>query len=156
MPRQRGALGAVISWKRAAARLLAGLLCVGVPAIASPAIPSAPAANAAPGWRQIYADSQTIYYVGAADVAPTGQSDIETLLEFTVPQVVNGAQVWSIVSHMKLSCDQRRMFTVDNTLYALRMGAGPVVQLQPANDAWHQPQPGSLGELIWSTACGRR
>jgi hypothetical protein len=141
-----------------AALLLAVALCVAAPIGPSAAIasPAAPDGGAAPAWKQIYEDSQTIYYVGAASPAPTGPSDVATLLEFKVPQVVNGAQVWSVVSHMKLSCDERRMITIDNTLYALRMGAGPVVQLQAANDAWHQPQPGSFGDLVWSTACGKR
>jgi len=139
--------------------LLAGLLCaVAGLARAQPtaASPSPSPASAAPAWKQIYESGQTIYYVGATNLPPTGRSDTQTLMEFKVPQVVDGSQVWSIVSHMKLSCDQERMITVDNTLYALPMGAGPVVQLQPANDTWHQPEPGSLGELVWSTACGKQ
>ena len=147
--------------KARVAVLLAGLLCVAAPRAPAQPIsasppPSPAAAGAAPAWKPIYENSQTIYYVGAADVPQTGQSDVETLMEFRIPQVVDGDQVWSIVSHMKLSCDQQRMITLDNTLYALRMGAGPVVESQPANDQWHQPEAGTLGALVWSAACGKK
>jgi hypothetical protein len=147
--------------KVCAAVLVAGLLCVAVPmacagTIASPPPSNTSAASGGPVWKQIYENGQTIYYVDAAHIPLTSQSDVEALLEFKIPQVANGAQVWSVVSRMTLSCDQKRMITVDNTLYAQRMGAGRVVQSQAANDTWHQPEPGSLGELIWSTACGAK
>jgi hypothetical protein len=147
--------------KACAAVLLASLLWSAAPiaragTIASPPPPSSGPPSGAPAWKQIYENGQTVYYVGAADIPQTGRSDIEALLAFKVPQVVDGAQVWSVVSHMTLSCDQKQMITVDNTLHALRMGAGKVVQTQAANDTWHQPEPGSLGELIWSTACGAK
>jgi hypothetical protein len=146
--------------KVCAAVLLAGLLCAAVPIACAGTIASPPPSSTSPAsggpWKQIYENGQTIYYVGAAYIPQTGQSDVEALLEFKIPQVVGGAQVWSVVSRMTLSCDQKRMITVDNTLYAHRMGAGRVVQSQAANDTWHQPEPGSLGELIWSTACGAK
>jgi hypothetical protein len=148
--------------KARAAVVLACLLCVAAPAVRAQAIASPPpspghaAASQAPGWRQIYEDGQTIYYISAATAPTSGQFDVEALLNFKVPQVIGGIQVWSVVSHMKSNCDQQRMMTIDNTYYALRMGAGPVVQLQPAGDTWHQPEPGSLGELVWSVACAKR
>jgi hypothetical protein len=145
-----------------AAVVLAGLLCVAVPAVPAAAIAAPPpssssaAASAAPGWKQIYEDGQTVYYISAAAAPPSGQFEVETLLNFKIPQVIGGAQVWSVVSHMKASCDQKRLMTIDNTYFALRMGAGAVVQSQPASDTWHQPEPGSLGELVWSVACGAK
>lgn len=148
--------------KARAAILLAGLLGV-VAAIAraepiaspSSASPGATAPGRAAGWKQIYEDSQTIYYVGATSPAQTGEFDTASLLEFKIPQVVGSAQVWSVVSRMKLNCEQKQVVTVDNTSYALPMGTGKVVQSQDAGDSWHQPEPGSLGELIWSTACAK-
>jgi hypothetical protein len=113
----------------------------------------APAAVAAPTWKQLYDDSQTIYYVDAATLPKTGPSNVTTLLQYKIPQVIGGAQVWSIVTRMKVNCDQNQMVTIDNTLYAARMAGGPVVQSQPANDNWHAPLPGTLGGLVWSAAC---
>jgi hypothetical protein len=143
-----------------AAVILAGLLCAAVPTVRAEAVAPPPsshvAAGGAPAWKQIYEDGQTIYFVAAASVQQTGESDIESLLEFKVPQVVDGVQVASVVSRMKLSCDQRRMVTIDNTLYAQPMGAGRIVQAQASNDTWHAPEPGSLGDLIWGVACGRK
>jgi hypothetical protein len=126
-------------------------------ASAAPPPPSSSAgvASHAGSWKQIYEDSQTIYYVSAAGAGQTGESDTQSLLEFKVPQVVGGVQVWSMVSRMKLSCDKNQVVTVDNTSYALPMGAGTVIQSQGANDTWHHPEPGSLGGLIWSTACAK-
>jgi len=139
--------------------LLIGFLWAVAPTLAVASPPPAASPSAGGGgsaWKQIYEDSQTVYYIGAASPPQTGRSEVQTLQEFKIPQVVNGAQVWSIVSRMQLSCDQRQMITVDDTLYALRMGAGPVVQLRAANDGWHQPEPGTLGGLVWSTACGKQ
>ena len=93
--------------------------------------------------------------MGATNLLQTGEADTQTLLDFRIPQVVGGAQVWSVVSRMKLKCGQQQVVTVDNTLYALQMGAGKPIRSQDANDSWHEPEPGSLGELIWSTACGK-
>jgi hypothetical protein len=140
-------------------RTRAALVLVGVvsaaaqTAAASP--PSGPAANAAAPWKQVYETNQTIYYVGAASAAPTGELDVETLLEFKVPQVVDGAQVWSMVSRMQLNCGSQQVMTIDNAFYALPMAAGRTVRTQAATDGWHQPDPGSLGELVWSTSCGK-
>lgn len=120
----------------------------------SPATGAGPAA-AAPAWKSIYQNSQKIYYLDASNVPESGQSTVQSLLEFRIPQVVNGDQVWSIISRMKLSCSQRQIITVDNTLYAQKMGTGPVIRSQALSDTWHVPQPGSLGELIWSSACGK-
>jgi hypothetical protein len=141
-----------------AAILLAGFLGAVAPVVrAVPvAAPSSPPSGApTPVWKQIYEDSQTIYYVGATSLAQTGEADTASLLEYKIPQVVGSAQVWSVVSRMKLNCGERQIITVDNTSYALQMGTGTAVQSQDANDAWHTPEPGSLGELIWSTACGK-
>jgi hypothetical protein len=119
------------------------------------AAPIARAQTAAPGWKLIYEDNQTAYYVAAGSVPSTGEATTTSLIQYKIAQVVGGAQVWSIVSHMKLSCDQREIMTVDNTLYASKMGTGPVVQSQPSSDNWHEPQPDSLGGLIWAAACGK-
>jgi hypothetical protein len=122
----------------------------------TPIARAAPIASPSPpSWKQIFEDGQTIYYVAATSPGQTGESDTASLLEFKVPQVVGGAQVWSVVSHMKLNCDQKQVVTLDNTSYAQRMGTGRVIQSQGTGDAWHVPEPGSLGELIWSTACGK-
>lgn len=104
----------------------------------------------------MYENSQTIYYVSAANIPQTGQSNLQTLLQFKIPQVVDGAQVWSIVSNIRLSCDQKQMVTLDTTLHSLRMGAGEAVQSQASADSWHAPEPGTLGEMIWNTACGKK
>jgi hypothetical protein len=136
------------------ASLLSAPLARAEPA-ASPPSPSSTAATASRAWKQIYEDNQTVYYVSATGLAQTGESDTESLLEFKVPQVVGGVQVWSMVSRMKLNCDQNEVVTVDNTSYARPMGTGTVIQSQSANDAWHHPEAGSLGGLIWSTACAK-
>jgi hypothetical protein len=120
-----------------------------------PQSPGPGAMSGAVAWKQVYANSQATYYVGATNLPQAGDSDTETLLDFKIPQVVGSAQVWSVVSRMKLRCGQQQVVTVDNTLYARRMGAGKAIQSQDANDNWHEPEPGSLGELIWSTACGK-
>jgi hypothetical protein len=119
------------------------------------ASPAAAPAGTAPTWKQIYENSQTVYYVDVSAVHATGVSNVASLQAYKIAQVVGGAQVWSIVSHMQLRCDAGEMLTVDNTLYAAKMGSGPVVEAQPAGDAWHKPQAGSLGGLIWSAACGQ-
>jgi hypothetical protein len=113
----------------------------------------APAARAAPAWKQLYEDNQTIYYLDTSNLPKGGASSATSLLEYKAPQVIGGAQVWSIVTHMKLNCDQNQMVTTDNTLYALKMGGGPIVQSQPANDTWHAPLEGTLGALVWGAAC---
>jgi hypothetical protein len=117
--------------------------------------PAALAAAPAPAWKQIYENGTLVYYIDVEGFQKTGQSSLSSLLEYKVPQVMGGAQVWSIVTHMKLSCDQDQMVTVDNTLYALKMGAGPVIESQLSSDTWHAPQPGSIGGLVWSAACGK-
>lgn len=114
-----------------------------------------PAADGAPAWKQIFEDRQAVYLVDATAARQTGQFTVLSLLQYKVPQVVDGAQVWSVVSRMKLSCDGGRMLTLDNTFYALKMGQGPVVRSATVNDTWHQPQPDSLGGLIWNAACGK-
>jgi hypothetical protein len=130
--------------------------CGAVAARAQPASsPAASAAGASPAWKQIFENGQVVYYVAAGEVRATGQSNLSTLLEYKVPQVMGGAQVWSIVTHMQVRCDQGQMVTTDNTLYALKMGAGPAIESQPANDTWHAPQAGSIGGLVWSAACGK-
>jgi hypothetical protein len=132
---------------------LAGFVCLAPAAGAQPSSPAV--ADSAAAWKMIYQDNQTIYYIDTTDTQRSGQSTIRSLIQYRIPRVVNSAQVWSVVSHMKLDCDQKQIVTIDNILYALKMGAGPVVQSQASNDTWHQPQPDSLGGLIWSAACGK-
>ena len=107
----------------------------------------------APNWKPIYQDNQTAYYIDSRNLPLTGESTVASLIAYKVAQVNGGSQVWSVVSHMKVDCDQREIMTTDNTFYALKMGTGPVVQSQPSSDNWHAPQPDSLGGLIWSAAC---
>ena len=136
--------------------LVLGALAWSASLRAQPAAPAPQTAGqaAAPTWKQIFQNSQTVFYVEArAQGAPSGDLDLRTLLDFKVPQVLGGSQVWSIVAHLKVSCGRKQMTTVDNTLYALRMGAGPVVAAQRANDAFHTPSPGSLCEAILREAC---
>ena len=127
-------------------------LCAAPLAHAQPASP-APATAPSAAWKQLYDDSQTTYYVDT-DTLPKGASaTVTTMLEYKIPQVIGGAQVWSIVTHLKVNCAGNQMVTTDNTLYASKMGSGPVVQSQPANDNWHAPLPGTLGGLVWGAAC---
>jgi len=141
--------------KFSAAILIAALLGASAPvAGAQTAGPTAaPPAAGAPAWKPIYETNQTIYYVSAAAVPRTGRAATETMMEFKVPQVIGSDQVWSVVSRLELSCDEDSMLTVDNSYYPRPMGAGAPVQSQGANDAWHTPEAGSLGELVWSTLC---
>jgi hypothetical protein len=132
----------------------AAALILGAAPVAQAQAP--PAAAAAPAWKQLYDDSQTTYYVDADTLPKGGPSDVTTMLEYKIPQVIGDAQVWSIVTHMKVNCGGNQMLTTDNTLYASKMGAGPAVQSQPANDNWHAPQPGTLGGLVWDAACPKR
>jgi hypothetical protein len=143
--------------------LLAGLSCVAgfahaqATASAPPDSSGSPAASAAaPSWKPIFENSQTIYYIDAGAVRETGQYDMSALLEYKIPRVIDGAQVWSIISRMKVSCDEKQMATIDNTLYALRMGSGKVILSQNASDLWHPPQPNSLGEMLWNAACVKK
>lgn len=116
----------------------------------------AAASSGGPAWKQIYEDGQSVYYVSTGGAPQPGEAEIESLIAFKVPQVVAGAQAWSMVSRMKLRCDQGQMLTVDNTFHAAKMGAGPLIQSQDAADTWHAPQPGSLGELVWNAVCGQK
>jgi hypothetical protein len=148
---------------KVAAVLLAGLswapLIARAQTTAPPPPPSsspAAASAAAPAWKQIYENSQTLFYVDAGSVQQTGQYNVAALLEYKIPRVIGGVQVWSAISRMKISCDEKRMATVDNTLYALRMGTGKVVISQTTGDLWHPPQPGSLGEIIWNAVCEKK
>jgi hypothetical protein len=139
--------------KPRAAVLLAVVACFAAPATL--AAPPAPMAAVASPWKQIYEDSQTIYYVSATNSSSATTSDVESLLEYKVPQVLGGTQVWSVVSHMKLDCDAKKVVTIDNTTYSRQMGSGRAIQTLATNDTLHEPDAGSLGELIWSTACGK-
>lgn len=125
-------------------------------AAAAAAPVGAASASAAPAWKQVYENGQVVYYVDAGGLPKSGDEKVASLLEYKVPQVIGGAQVWSIVSHMRLRCDAQQMVTTDNTLYARKMGGGPAIESQPANDSWHAPQPDSLGGLVWREACGAR
>jgi hypothetical protein len=127
-------------------------------ALAAPAaLADAPAQTpgAAPAWRQVYENGQTRYFVDQASAPTTDPADMQVLLQFKAPQVVDGDQVWSVISNMRISCGQKRLLTQANQLHALKMGTGPVVQTQAVHDVWHQPQPGSLGETIWSAICAK-
>ena len=142
-----------------AAVLLVGLVWIAsiarAQAAASPP-PGASTASVAPSWKPIYETSQMAYYV-AADVPPqSGESDISVLAEYKIPQVMDGVQIWSIVSHMKLKCAEARMATIDSTPYVLPMGAGRAVPMQVGRDGWHPPEAGSLGELIWNSVCAKK
>ena len=147
--------------KLRAVLLIASLLGAAAPLTAPGAVAAQPptvapvTVSGVVSWKQIYQNSQATYYVGATNLPQSGESETQTLLDFRIPQVVGGAQVWSVVSRMKLKCGQQQVVTVDNTLYALQMGAGKAIQSQDANDSWHEPESGSLGELIFSTACGK-
>jgi surface-adhesin protein E len=142
------------------AALLVGMVGVAAAALAAPASAApAPSPGAAASgtadWKLIYQTDQTTYYLNAAGSAPTGDFNVQTLLEFKVPQVVDGAQVWSMVTHMQVNCRSQQLMTSENTFYASQMGSGKAIQTQAASDNWHDPDPGSLGELVLSTSCGK-
>lgn len=147
--RRRRSFGLPRGWIAAAA-----LLCF-APIVHAQGASPARAAAAPAGWKQLYEDGQTIYYVDAAAQPKAGASAVTSLLEYKVPQVIGGAQVWSILTHMQVNCDEHRMITSDNTLYASKMGTGPAVETQTANDTWHTPQPGTLGSLVWTALCAK-
>lgn len=131
-----------------------GVLVAGALSVAP--IAAAQTSASAPNWKVVYQDAQTDYYVDAAAGGPkSGEFTTASLIQYKVAQVVGASQVWSMVSHMKVDCDQREIMTIDNTLYAAKMGTGPIVQSQLSSDNWHTPQPNSLGGLIWNAACGK-
>ena len=130
-----------------------GVLVAGALSVAP--IAAAQAGGPAPSWKLVYQDAQTAYYVDAAPGPKSGEFPTASLIQYKVAQVVGASQVWSMVSHMKVDCDQREIMTIDNTLYASKMGTGPIVQSQLSSDNWHTPQPDSLGGLIWNAACGK-
>ena len=117
--------------------------------------PTTAASAAASPWRQVYENGQTRYFIDLAGPPATDPAEMQVLLEFKVPQVVDGDQVWSVVSNMRLSCGQERLLTLANQLHAAKMGDGPIVETQAVHDVWHQPQAGSLGETIWRAICGK-
>jgi hypothetical protein len=119
---------------------------------ARPADTPAPA-PATPAWKQVYQTRQTTYYLSAAGGGAQGTVRVASLIQFKVPQVIDGAQVWSVVTRMTVDCAGRRMVTLDNTSYAAKMGTGPVVTSQNPGDTWHAPQAGTLGDLILSQTC---
>jgi len=141
------------------AALIATLaLSAGVSAFAQPAPPPVAAAptTGQPTWRQVFETPQTVYYLGQATPAagpPAGDLAISSMVAFKIPQVLNGAQVWSVISNLRLSCARRQMITRDAGLYAQPMGAGQPISQTFGVDAWHTPEPGSLGELVWKSAC---
>jgi len=134
--------------------LAAVAVCLAAPTANAQTTTPAPA-SPTPAWRQIFENAQTIYYLSAANAPPTGEAEVETLQQFKVPQVFGGDQIWSIVSHYRLDCGQDRIVTLDNAYYPHRMGEGSPIQSLNPNDTWHAPEPGTLGELIWNTACGK-
>lgn len=130
-------------------------LALGGATMAAQAAPDPAAAIAAVGWKQIYETNQTTYYVSSATAATSGDLNVETLMQFKVPQVVDGAQVWSMMSRMQVNCQSQQLMTVENTFYAMPMGGGKAIRTQAASDNWHNPDPDSLGELVWNTSCGK-
>jgi hypothetical protein len=140
--------------------VLLGCLCAASVACAQPAAAPPPAAAAAAGkgsaaWKRVFQDREATYYVDASVQASAGPADARSLVNFKIAQVIDGSQVWSVVAHLRLNCGQDQMITIDNTLYALQMGAGPVVETQTASERWHTPQPGTLGGVIWNSVCGK-
>ncbi len=132
----------------------ASAACAQTPAAAPPAAPNVTAKTPA-GWKQVSQDRGATYYIDVGARRSDGPSDASSLVNFKIAQVIDGSQVWSVVAHLKVNCDKDQMITIDNTLYALPGGAGPVVETQTASDRWHAPQPGSLGGLIWTSVCGK-
>ena len=140
-----------------AALTAAVALGAGALAAAQPAAQAGPASAAGqPAWRQLFETPQTTYYVGPPAPAtgpPAGDLAVSSLVAFKIPQVLNGAQVWSVISDVRVSCARHQMITRDSGLYASPMGAGKPISQSFGVDTWHAPEPGSLGELIWNTAC---
>ena len=135
----------------AACALVAGLV---VAAGARPQTAAPPPATG-PAWKPIFQNKQLAYYVDASRAQPSGPFELTLLEQFTLPRVIDGAQVWSLVSRIKIRCDQKEIATLDITLHALKMGAGPAIASQPIGEALHEPQPGSLGAIVWSAACAK-
>jgi len=136
--------------------LLAGGACADASAApsAGASAPAAPNAAVPPGWKVLFENSQSAYYLQPpAPAAAAGELQATTVLEFKIPEVLGGAQVWSIVAHLRLACDRQQLATSDNTLYASPLGAGPVVSVQRGDLAWRPPQPGSIGEMILRESC---
>ncbi len=126
------------------------------PSPAAAPAPTPAAATSPPGWKQLFENSQNIYYMGAnlaRPADPAAKMEVTLLVEFKIAQVLDGAQAWSAVSRLQLDCAQGRMITLNDTYYASKLGQGPAVSSHGGVDVWHAPQPGSLSQLIWSSAC---
>lgn len=122
----------------------------------TPTPPAAPASSSSAGqsaWVQVAQDSQRLYYL-ESDASPShGRKPARSLMEFKIPQVFQGTQVWSIVTNLQVDCDARQTVTVSDTFYSGRMGVGRIVSFNSGQDTWHAIAPGSLGAMAWDLAC---
>lgn len=134
------------------------LLGAGGHARAQTAAPAAPQ----PAWKKVFGNNQYDVYMDMGSGHP-GEAQpghptplvMIAVVQYAVAEVVNNTQVSSTQYRVQFDCKTPALAAIDITQFAGDMGAGAVVTVTSANDAWHLPQAGTLDETLWINACGR-
>jgi hypothetical protein len=118
--------------------------------------------GSAPNWKQILETGESLYYIdlnGKRNTTAGGAASIIELValaNFKIPLVTNDREVKSIEFLIENDCSNHKIMTAKQTYYSMHMGTGDIVPSEPVETIWDTPQPGSLEQLFWTTACGAK
>lgn len=111
---------------------------------------------AAPNWVKITDGETASSYLDSATIRRNGRK--ATMWELTDYRAAPDAQhpYLSVKRQYEFDCDEQALRTLSIANHAGHMGGGRVVLAINEPTKWLILTPGSVGDVLWQTACGRR
>ncbi len=114
------------------------------------------AAETTPNWVKTSESETGTAYIDPATIRKSGRK--ATMWELTDYRVAPNPRnpYLSVTRHYEFDCDEQALRTLTITAFAGKMGNGDVVLSVTEPAKWFLLAPGSVGDVMWQTACKRR
>lgn len=109
-------------------------------------------------WVLVTADeSGTTVYVDPSTIRRKEDlANLWTLYDSKSVETVPGGSFLSIKRQKEYDCAEARSRTLAETLFSGNMGKGKVVLIDTDERKWQPVEPGSIGQILWKYACGKK
>ena len=103
-------------------------------------------------------ESGTTVYIDPSTIRrKDAQVDLWTLYDSKTIETAPGGPYLSIKRQKAFDCAEERSRTLAETLFSGNMGKGKVVLINTdERSKWQPVQPGSIAQMLWKLACGKK
>lgn len=108
-------------------------------------------------WVKVSSDETITIYKDPATIRKNGNwAKMWYLFDFKTVQVDGGNKFRSLKSQSEFDCKEEQVRLLSFSAHSKIMGGGDVVDSKSDHFRWDPVPPGSVNEVLWKIACGKR